>query len=161
MGKKCCCNSQRLTIAKSFIPPPNTVTIINQMDETFSLDQTDFNYSLYQTFPTSNGCRLLEWTFQIRFPVILENFKAIKFDVPNAIPLSRLPKAPILLGLTVGSGTVVSFETTLGVNLPLSFSFNTDMSDNLCLYGTLPKGLTLDFTPLTVLNIWGHIEYTI
>jgi len=42
MGKKCCCNTQKIRVAKRFLPPDGTVTIINQDDGTFTLSQGDF-----------------------------------------------------------------------------------------------------------------------
>ena len=168
MGKSCCCcNSQRLKIVPSFLPPEGTakITYEGEGPETLCLNEENFNYSLYQTCPTDQGDLLLEWTFQIQFGSVGE-FEFIDFNAPEGIPLNKLPNKFLPSGfLTVGVGNVskcVGSDPNVE-SLPLTFSFIEDPkgSGNFFLRGTLPEGApALDFTSDTG-NIWGHVKYVV
>ena len=168
MGKSCCCcNSQRLKIVPSFLPPEGTAKITYETEETetLSLNEENFTYSLYQTCPTDQGDLLLEWTFQIQFGP-LDNFTNIDFNAPEGIPLNKLPnKFPPPSGfLTVGVGNVskcAALDPKIVDGRPLTFYFIEDPegSGNFFLRGTLPEGDTID--QLALGNIWGHVQYVV
>ena len=163
MGKSCCCNSQRLKVVHSFVPPDGTVILMDQTESPIILNQENFNYSLYQTCPTDQGDHLLEWTFQIKQGLAID-FKSIQFNAPEGIPLHKLPNKFLPSGfLTVGVGSIegsvlIPFGSTESV--PLTFSFVEDPkgSGNFFLRGTLPEGYSIN---LLLCDIWGHVEYII
>ena len=120
--------------------------MLDQTESPIILTQENFNYSLYQTCPTDQGDRLLEWTFQIKQDVAID-FKSIQFNAPEGIPLHKLPnKFPPPSGfLTVGVGSIegsvlIPFGSTESVPLTFSFVEDPKESGNFFLRGTLPEG---------------------
>jgi len=164
MGKSCCCNSQRLKVVHSFVPPDGTAILMDQNESPINLTQENFNYSLYQTCPTDQGDRLLEWTFQIKQDLAID-FKSIQFNAPEGIPLHKLPKKfPTPSGfLTVGVGSIEGSVSIPGSteSVPLTFSFVEDPKESgkFLLRGTLPEGSSS--INLLLSDIWGHVQYII
>ena len=167
MGKSCCCcNSQRLKIVQSFLPPEETAKItyeIGEGTETLCLNEENFNYSLYQTCPTDQGELLLEWTFQIQLDLTEGDFEKIEFNVTEGIPLNKLPNKFLPSGfLTVGVGNLSRYIGSDVESVPLTFSFVEDPkeSGNFFLRGVVTDG-NPNLNRLAPGNIWGHVKYVV